>query len=117
MEIFGLSLTWFDGLMVALICAIDEWVIKKWICKGDAKYKYVYTFAPIVLSVIAFVVIAIINKTPWTEGLLKGVAIGVATMGSYDAVITIIKGKGVADLKDIGEEVAKTVDKTKKVEK
>lgn len=112
MDIFAsMNLSWIDGIIIAIICAIDEWVIKKWICKGDSKYKAIYTFAPIVMSIIVFIAYAIVAKQPWYEGLLKGVAIGVATMGSYDAIITIIKSDGVAKVKEIGEEVAKEVEK------
>ena len=112
MEIFGnLNLTWFDGIIVALICAFDEWIIKKLIFKGNEKYKKVYTYAPIVLAAIVYLIIALVQKTPWMNGLLKGIGVGLGAMGSYDAIITIVKTKGIGAVKDIGEEVAETVDK------
>ena len=112
MEIFGsLNLTWFDGIVIALICAIDEWIVKKWLCKGDEKYKALYTFLPIVLATVVFLLVAIVQKTPWTAGLVKGISIGLATMGSYDAIIAIIKAKGIGGVKEIGTDVAKEVEK------
>ena len=112
MELFGnLNLTWVDGLIVALICAIDEWVIKKWICKGDEKYKAIYTYAPIVLATIVFFVIALVQHLPWYSGLIKGISIGLATMGSYDAIITIIKKKGIGGVAEIGKDVAEEIEK------
>ena len=103
------TLTWVDGIIVAVICAIDEWVIKKWICKGNEKYRLVYTFAPIVLAIIAYIVYALVTKGSWSEGLIKGLGIGFSAMASYDAIIAIIKQKGVSGVKEIGEDVANTV--------
>jgi len=115
MDIFGsLNLTWVDGIIVIGIVLFVEFVIKKWICKGDNKYKAIYTFAPIVLGAIAYLIIALIEKNPWYTGLLKGVGVGLGTMGSYDAIKAIIYTKGVNDVKAIGEEVAQTVDKKEK---
>ena len=112
MEIFGsLNLTWFDGIIVALICAIDEWIVKKLICKGDEKYKALYTYFPIVMAVIAYVVISLVQHTPWYAGLIKGLGIGLGAMGSYDAIITIIKTEGIGGVNKIGEDVATEVEK------
>lgn len=109
----NLNLTWIDGLIVAAICAFDEWIIKKLIFKGDEKYKTIYTFAPIVLGAIVYFVMALIAKTPALTGLLNGIAIGLASMGSYDVIIRIIKGKGVSSVKEIGTEIADEVGKKK----
>lgn len=119
MELFGsLNLTWIDGLIVGLIVAFVEFVIKMLICKSDPKYKAIYTYTPIVLAAVVYLVIALIQKTPWLTGLGRGVLIGLGTMGSYDAIILIIKKvwqliktKGLASVKEIGDEIAKTVEK------
>lgn len=111
MELFAnLNLTWIDGIIVALICLFDEYIIKKLICKSDEKWKAIYTYAPIVLGAIVYIIIALVNKTPWLAGMVKGIGIGLGTMGSYDAIMTIIKTKGVSDIKEIGDEVAKKVE-------
>ena len=105
------GLTYVDGIIVGLICLFVEFVIKKWICKSDVKYKKLYTYSPIALGAIVYTVIALIAKTPWSAGLIKGITIGLGTMGSYDAIITIIKNKGVSDVKGIGEDIAHQVEK------
>lgn len=116
---FGnLNLTWVDGLIVGFIVLFVEFVIKKWICKSNPKYKAIYTYSPIVLSAVVYLVLALVQKTPWANGLFRGVAIGLGTMGSYDAIVLIlkkiwelIKTKGFASVKEIGDEIANTVEK------
>lgn len=108
----NLNLTWIDGIIVALICLFDEYIIKKLICKSDEKYKMIYTLAPVVLGAIVYLVIALIGSaSPWYVGLIKGLAVGLGTMGSYDAIMAIIKTKGINGIKEIGEDVAKEVEK------
>ena len=116
---FGsLNLTWIDGIIVGLIVLFVEFPIKKWICKSNPKYKAIYTYTPIVLAAVVYLVLALVQKTPWASGLFRGVAIGLGTMGSFDAIILIlkkvwelIKTKGLNSVKEIGDEIAKTVEK------
>lgn len=119
MELFGsLNLTWVDGLIVGGIVLFVEFVIKRWICKSNPKYKAIYTYTPIVLAAVVYLVIALVQKTPWAGGLFRGVAIGLGTMGSYDAIFLIlkkvwehIKTDGVKAVKEIGTEIAGEVEK------
>lgn len=106
-----MELSWIDGIIVLLICLFDEFIIKKLIFKGDEKYKLVYRYAPIVLGAIVYLIMGIVNKTGWIPGLVTGVGIGLGAMGSYDAIIKIFKTQGISSVKEIGEEVAKTVKK------
>lgn len=91
--------------VVIVVVAVTEFV-KKVILKDDKKYNLIYTFAPVVLCAIAFVVIALIQKTDVWTALAAGATLGLTCMGSYDALAAIIhkwKDKSPA-------EIAKEVD-------
>ena len=109
------NLTIWDGIIIAAICAFDEWIIKKLICKGDKKFVLLYTLAPFVLSIITYIVIALINHNPWSSELVKGISVGALAMASYDTIIAIIKQKGITGVADIGQAVVDEIS-TKKIE-
>lgn len=110
-ELFG-NITWSFWDLVILIGAvvIVEWPIKTWICKKDEKYKLIYTYAPVVLCVVAYVVLSFINKTPILSNLLQGVGVGFAAMGSYDAILSKIKTGGAKGIKELTDGVKEVVE-------
>ncbi len=95
---------------MAAIVAFVEWPLKTWIFKKNDKYKLVYTYAPVVLSIVVYLVMALVQKTDILPGVIHGVGIGLAAMGSYDAILKIIKNKGSSGLKELGEEIKKEVE-------
>lgn len=101
-------------IVVIAVVAIVE-LAKKFIFKGQEKYKLFYTFAPIVLCAIAFVVLAIINKTDIWTALAAGASLGFTCMGSYDAIATILKGWKTKSPEEIAKEVEEVIGQ-KKVE-
>lgn len=78
-------------IIVIAVVAIVQF-IKNVICKGDEKYKLLYTFAPIILCALAFFIMALIQKTDIWSALLTGGALGITCMGSYDALVAILSG-------------------------
>lgn len=78
-------------IIVIAVVAIVQF-IKNVICKGDEKYKMLYTFAPVVLCALAFVIMALIQKTDVWTALLAGGSLGFTCMGSYDALVAILSG-------------------------
>lgn len=104
-------MSYTDGAIILAIVCFVEWVIKGLICKGNEKYKLLYTFAPIVLGAIVYAVIAFITKVPVIPELIKGATYGFSAMGVYDAIVKIAKDKGGQSLKELIEEVIKTMGK------
>ena len=68
---FG-NLTGWDFFVAFCIVAFDEYIIKKLICKGNEKYKAIYTYAPLVLGVAAYIVMALIGHTEILNAILHG---------------------------------------------
>lgn len=102
-------------IMVIVVVAIVE-LAKKFIFKSDPKYKLIYTFSPIVLCAIGFLILAIINKTDIWSSILAGASLGFTCMGSYDAIATILKGWKTKTPEEIAKEVEAIIG-DKKVEK
>lgn len=102
-------------IMVIVVVAIVE-LAKKFIFKDDPKYKLIYTFSPIVLCAIGFLILAIINKTDIWSSILAGAGLGFTCMGSYDAIAAILKGWKTKTPEEIAKEVEAIIG-DKKVEK
>ena len=104
-------MTYIDGAIVLGIVCFVEWILKDLICKGDPKYKLLYTFAPVVLGALAYLVYALITHSAVGPMILKGATYGLTAMGAYDAIVKIAKEKGGQGLKEMIEEVIKTMGK------
>ncbi len=104
-------MTHIDGAIILAIVCFVEWILKGLICKNDPKYKLLYTFAPVVLGAIAYLVYALITNVAIGPMVLKGATYGFSAMGVYDAIVKIAKEKGGQGLKEIIEEVIKTMGK------
>jgi len=100
-------------IVVIAVVAVVE-LAKKFIFKSQEKYKLVYTFAPVVLSAIAFVVIALIQKTDVWAQLAVGASLGLTCMGSYDALAAILKSWKTKSPEEIAREVGEIINKDSK---
>lgn len=113
--ILGLSaekLTGWDGIIIAAIIALMEWVIKPLFKNADEKtWKIVCKVAPVVLGALVYLVIALIQKGNILNSVLHGLFVGLSAMGSYDAVVRTIKEKGITAAKDINDAVIDAVKK------
>ena len=106
-------------IVVIAVVAIVE-LVKKFIFKDDPKYKLVYTVAPIVLCALAYLVIALINKTDVWAGIVAGGTLGLTCMGSFDLIANVLKQWMVKTPKEIVDEVGDIIGTTptkKEVEK
>ncbi len=105
------------AIVVIVVVDLVE-LAKVYIFKDDPQYKALYTFAPIVLCGIAYLIIALVNKEPVWSSIMVGVTLGTTAMGSYDALATIIKGWKDKTPKQIVSEVGEVIDgKQKEIEK
>lgn len=109
---FG-NLTGWDFFVAFCIVAFDEYIIKKLICKSNEKYKWVYTYAPIVLGVATYIVMALIGKTDVLAGLLHGLLVGFTAMGSYDVILRVGRENALKGIEEIGEAIKEAVEDKK----
>lgn len=101
-------------IVVIAVVAVVE-IVKKFIFKDNPKYKVVYTLAPIVLCALAYLVIALIQKTDVWAGIVAGGTLGFTCMGSYDILAAIIKGWKDKSPRKIAQEVGEVIgNKTEK---
>lgn len=100
-------------IVVIAVVAVVE-LAKKLIFKSQEKYKLVYTFAPVVLCAIAFVAIALIQKTDVWAQLAVGASLGLTCMGSYDALAAILKSWKTKSPEEIAREVGEIINKDSK---
>jgi len=101
-------------IVVIAVVALVE-IVKKFIFKDNPKYKVVYTLAPIVLCALAYLVIALIQKTDVWAGIVAGGTLGFTCMGSYDILAAIIKGWKDKSPREIAKEVGEVIgNKTEK---
>lgn len=97
----NINFTGLDALIAGLIVLFDEFIIKRLIFKKSEKYALVYRYAPIVLGVITYIVMALIQKAPVWNNVMLGFAVGLGAMGSYDAILKLLTEKGVEGIKAI----------------
>lgn len=98
------------AIIVIVVVAIVE-LVKKYIFKDQKQYKLIYTFAPVVLCAVAFIVMALIQKTDVLTALGTGAALGLTTMGSYDAIAAVLKGWKDKSPREIAQEVEEIIGK------
>lgn len=113
---FG-NLTGWDFFVAFCIVAFDEYIIKKLICKGNEKYKAIYTYAPLVLGVAAYIVMALIGHTEILSAILHGLLVGFTAMGSYDVILRVGRENVVKGIEDTGEAIKEAVEDVEKKEK
>jgi len=107
---FGETLTGWDFLIAGLIVFFIEYPIKTWICKGSEKLAWLYNkVLPVVLGVGVYIVMALIQGTPWLNGALHGGVVGLASMGSYDLILKTMKEQGNKSAKETNEAVKKAI--------
>lgn len=106
-----LQITIWDALIMFAIVALDEYVIKGLILRRDEKYKAVYTYAPIVLSVVVYAVLSLVMRTSLVNNLIQGLGVGVAAMGSYDVILRVGREKALSGIREMGEAIRKEVDR------
>lgn len=87
------------------------------IFKKDPKYKAIYTFAPVVLCAIGYLVVALIYKQPVWASIVTGAVLGFTSMGSYDAIATILSGWKTKTPTEIAQEIGNVIDGKKEIEK
>lgn len=95
-------------IIVIATVAIVQFV-KKVLCKDDPKFKPLYIFAPIVLCAVAFVLVALIQKTDVWSALLAGATLGITCMGSYDVLVAILSGWKDKTPNEIVQEVQEVI--------
>ena len=110
---FG-NLTGWDFFVAFCIVAFDEYIIKKFICKGNVKYKAIYTYAPLVLGVAAYIVMALIGHTEILSAIMHGLLVGFTAMGSYDVILRVGKENAVKGIEDTGKAIKEAVEGEKK---
>lgn len=89
---------------------------KIFIFKKDPKFKAIYTFAPIVLCAVGYLIVALIYKQPVLTNMVTGAILGLTSMGSYDAVATILAGWKDKSPSELAQEIADTLDRKEKKE-
>ena len=86
-------------------------IIKKYVFKDDKKYILAYTAIPVVLCGLAFLVIALIQKTDVWEAVMAGGSLGLSVMGSYDILVAIIKTWKNKTPTELVKEVSEVINK------
>lgn len=97
-------------IIVIAVVAIVE-LAKKFIFKDQEKYKLIYTVAPIVLCALAYLVLALIQKTDVWTAIVTGGTLGFTCMGSYDIIAAIIKQWKDKSPREIAKEVEDVIGK------
>lgn len=93
------------GVAVALVELAKVLIFKK-----DPKYKAIYTFAPVALCAIGYLVVALIYKQPVWAAIATGAVLGFTSMGSYDAIATILSGWKTKTPTEIAKEIGEVID-------
>jgi hypothetical protein len=106
---FG-NLTGWDFFIAFCIVAFDEYIIKKLICKGNEKYKAIYTYAPLVLGLATYLVMALIGHTDILSAILHGILVGFTAMGSYDVILRVGRDNALKGIEQTGEAVKEAVE-------
>jgi len=92
-------------------------LVKIFIFKKDPKYKAIYTFTPVVLCAIGYLIVALINKEPVWTNIGAGAVLGLTSMGSFDAIATILSGWKTKTPTEIAQEISDVIDGKKETEK
>lgn len=101
-------------IVVIVVVAIVE-LVKKFVFKDNPKYKLIYTFSPVVLCAIAYVVIALIQKGNVWAMFGIGASLGLTCMGSYDFLAAIIRSWFTKSPEEIAKEVDEIINKKPQV--
>lgn len=98
-------------IVIAVVIIVE--MAKHFIFKNDPKFKPIYTFSPPVLCSVGYLVLALINKSDVPSSIAAGFTLGLTCMGSYDALVTIIKGWKTKTPQQIAQEVGDILDSNK----
>jgi hypothetical protein len=107
------QLSGWDFLIAGFIVLFVEFPIKTWICKKSENLWWLYKWAPVVLGAITYVVMALIQGTPWLTGAVHGLGVGFAAMGEYDLILKTMKQQGLKSATDMNEAVKKAIEEKK----
>ena len=102
-------------IVIAVVVIVE--LVKKYIFKDDAKFKILYTIAPIVLCALAYLVLALIQKTDVWTAIVTGGTLGFTCMGSYDILAAIVKGWKDKTPRELAQEVGDVIGNKKEVSK
>ena len=102
-------------VVIAVVVIVE--LVKKYIFKDDPKFKILYTIAPIVLCALAYLVLALIQKTDVWAAIVAGGTLGFTCMGSYDILAAIVKGWKDKTPREIAQEVGDVIGNKKEVSK
>lgn len=105
------QLSGWDFLIAGLIVLFVEYPIKTWICKSSEKLVWVYKWSPVVLGMIVYLVLALVQKTPVLTGIVHGLGVGFASMGSYDLILKTMKESGLKSIESTNEAVKEAIEK------
>lgn len=103
------QLSGWDFLIAGLIVVFVEFVVKKIFKDGD-KFYVVWKLTPIVLGVAAYIILAVTQKTEILTGLVHGLGVGLAAMGSYDLILKAMKEAGTKSIEETNEAVKKAIE-------
>lgn len=101
-------------IVLGVAVALTE-LAKIYIFKKDPKYKTVYTFVPVALCALGYLVVALINKEPVWAAIAAGAVLGFTSMGSYDAIATILSGWKTKTPTEIAKEIGEVIDGKKEI--
>ena len=102
-------------IVIAVVVIVE--LVKKYIFKDDPKFKIIYTIAPIVLCALAYLVLALIQKTEIWTAIVTGGTLGFTCMGSYDILAAIIAGWKDKTPREIAQEVGDVIGNKKEASK
>ena len=103
-------------IVLAVAVGLTE-LLKIYVFKKDPKYKAIYTFAPVVLCAIGYLIVALVNKEPVWSNITAGAVLGLTSMGSFDAIATILSGWKTKTPTEIAKEISDVIDGKKEIEK
>lgn len=104
------QLSGWDFLIAGLIVLFVEFPVKTWICKGSEKLAWLYKGLPVVIGVAGYLILALVQGTPWLNGALHGLGVGLAAMGSYDLILKTMKEQGVKSAAETNEALKKAIE-------
>ena len=93
-KLAGVEITGWDGLIAIIIVVFVEFVVKTICTKcsiSDNAWSVVVRLTPIGLSIVAYFVIALIQKSSIPTALIHGLGIGLTASGSYSSLVKLAK--------------------------
>jgi len=103
-------LSGWDFMIAGIIVLAVEYCIKPLFRKTDEKIQgIICRLSPIALGALAYLVIALVQKSAWHVGLVHGLLVGLTSMGSYDVILKAMKESGQKSASDANDAVKKAI--------